>query len=64
MSKLLTEDTLYVNINRLVKNLDTLVVHFNSNPKHFLGPLGKSKEKIDRDRRKEEEQKKTVAKKK
>ncbi|MFN8886606.1 MAG: MlaD family protein, partial [Cyclobacteriaceae bacterium] len=64
MSKLLTEDTLYVNINRLVKNLDTLVVHFNSNPKHFLGPLGKSKEKIERDKRKEEEQKKAAAKKK
>ncbi|MBI3219428.1 MAG: MCE family protein [Bacteroidetes bacterium] len=64
MSKLLTEDTLYVNINRLVKDLDTLVVHFNSNPKHFLGPLGKSKEKIERDKRKEEEQKKAAAKKK
>jgi len=64
MSKLLTEDTLYVNINRLVKNLDTLVVHFNSNPKHFLAPLGKSKEKIERDKRKEEEQKKAAAKKK
>ncbi len=64
MSKLLTEDSLYVNINRLVKNLDTLVVHFNSNPKHFLGPLGKSKEKIERDKRKEEEKKKAANNKK
>ncbi len=64
MSKLLTEDTLYVNLNRLVKDLDTLVVHFNSNPKHFLGPLGKSKAKIERDKRKEEEQKNAASKKK
>jgi phospholipid/cholesterol/gamma-HCH transport system substrate-binding protein len=58
MSKLMTEDTLYVNLNRLIKNLDSLAVHFNTNPKHFLAPLGKSKKKIDRDRRKEEEAKK------
>ena len=57
MSKLMTEDTLYVNLNKLLLSLDTLAKHFNENPKHFLGPLGKSKKKIERDlakQRKEE----------
>lgn len=63
MSKLMTEDTLYVNLNRLLRSLDSLAIHFNNNPKHFMAPLGKSKKKIDRDRRKEEEAKKAAAKK-
>jgi phospholipid/cholesterol/gamma-HCH transport system substrate-binding protein len=58
MSKLMTEDTLYVNLNKLLRSLDSLAVHFNNNPKHFMAPLGKSKRKIDRDRRKEQEAKK------
>jgi phospholipid/cholesterol/gamma-HCH transport system substrate-binding protein len=40
-----------------LRNLDSLAAHFDSNPKHFLAPLGKSKRKIERDRRKEEEEK-------
>lgn len=57
-SKLLTEDTLYVNLNKLLVSIDSLANHFNENPKHFLGPLGKSKKKIERDlarQRKEDE---------
>ncbi|MEK6783551.1 MAG: MlaD family protein [Bacteroidota bacterium] len=57
-SKLLMEDSLYNNLNRLLLSLDSLAVNFNNNPSHFLAPLGKSKKKIDRDRRKEEEGKK------
>lgn len=56
-SKLMTEDSLYNNLNNLLLRLDTLVTHFDNNPKHFLGPLGKSSKKIERDRRKEEEEK-------
>lgn len=48
-SKLMTEDTLYVNLNNLLQNLDSLVNHFNRNPKHFMAPLGKSRKKIERD---------------
>ena len=54
MSKLLTEDSLYVNLNRLLMNLDTLANHFDSNPKHFLAPLGKNKKRIEKDREKAE----------
>lgn len=57
-SKLLTEDSLYVNLNRLLYSVDSLAQHFNSNPKHFLSPLGKSKKKIDRDLKKEAEERK------
>ncbi|MGC4023502.1 MAG: MlaD family protein [Cyclobacteriaceae bacterium] len=58
MGRLMTEDSLYVNLNTLIKNLNKLSEHLNSNPKHFMGPLGKSKKKIERDLRKQEEEKK------
>lgn len=48
-SKLLTEDSLYVNLNNLLMNLDSLATHFSRNPRHFLAPLGKSRRKIERD---------------
>jgi phospholipid/cholesterol/gamma-HCH transport system substrate-binding protein len=60
-SKLLTEDTLYVNLNKLLVSFDSLAKHFNRNPRHFLAPLGKSKKTIEKDlarQRKEEEKKK------
>jgi phospholipid/cholesterol/gamma-HCH transport system substrate-binding protein len=53
----MTEDSLYFNLNRLLHNLDTLAVHFDNNPKHFLAPLGKNQKRIIRDRKKEEEKK-------
>ena len=56
-SKLMTEDSLYVNLNNLLMRLDTLATHFNDNPRHFLAPLGKSSKKIERERRNEEEEK-------
>jgi phospholipid/cholesterol/gamma-HCH transport system substrate-binding protein len=49
VSRLMTEDSLYVNLNRMIKSLDSLAVHLNENPKHFLAPLGKSQKKIQRD---------------
>ncbi len=64
-SKLLTEDTLYVNINKLLVSLDSLAKHFDDNPKHFLGPLGKSQKRIQRDRQRlADERKKTATTKK
>jgi len=52
-SKLLTEDSLYVNLNRLLNSVDSLANHFNQNPKHFLAPLGKSQKRIERDLKKQ-----------
>jgi phospholipid/cholesterol/gamma-HCH transport system substrate-binding protein len=51
--KLLTEDSLYVNLNKVLKSIDSLANHFNTHPKHFLSPLGKSSKKIERDHKKE-----------
>jgi phospholipid/cholesterol/gamma-HCH transport system substrate-binding protein len=48
-SKLLTDDSLYVNLNSLLQNLDSLADHFNENPRHFMAPLGKSRKKIQRE---------------
>ncbi len=56
-SKLMTEDSLYNNLNHLLIRMDSLVSHLNNYPKHFTSPLGKSHKKIVRDRRKEEEAK-------
>lgn len=62
MSKLMTEDTLYVNLNKLLISVDSLAKHFNRNPRHFLAPLGKSQRSIERDlareRKKRAEEKK------
>lgn len=61
MSKLMTEDTLYVNLNRLLLRMDSLVEHINHYPKHFTSPLGKSHKKVERDLQKLEEEKKKKA---
>lgn len=52
LGKLINEDSLYVNINNVLKDLDQLLIHIDESPKHFFGPLGKSQKKIERDRRK------------
>jgi phospholipid/cholesterol/gamma-HCH transport system substrate-binding protein len=49
VSKLMTEDSLYVNLNKMLLSFDSLANHFNQNPKHFMAPLGKSQKKIQRD---------------
>lgn len=53
VSKLLTEDSLYVNMNKLMVSVDSLARHFNENPRHFLAPLGKSAKKIQREKKKQ-----------
>lgn len=61
LSKLMTEDSLYVNLNKLLTDIDSLSHHFNNNPKHFLSPFGKSHKKIQKEL---EEQREKEAKKK
>lgn len=53
-SKLLMDDELYVNLNNLLLNLDTLANHFNTNPKHFMAPLGMDRKKIEKELKKQE----------
>ncbi len=53
LGKLIRNDSLYNNMNSTFENLDKLMIHINENPKHFFGPLGKSKKKIEKEKRKE-----------
>lgn len=49
LGKLMNEDSLYVNLNKMILDLDVLAKHLNENPNHFFAPLGKKREKIQRD---------------
>jgi phospholipid/cholesterol/gamma-HCH transport system substrate-binding protein len=41
------------NINKTMTDIDALVLHFSSHPKHYLSPLGKSSKKIRKEIEKE-----------
>jgi phospholipid/cholesterol/gamma-HCH transport system substrate-binding protein len=58
VSKLMTEDSLYVNLNQLLNSIDSLAKHFNTNPKHFMAPLGRSQRRIEKDLKKQKDQSK------
>lgn len=49
LGKMVTEDSLYNNLNKTLLDLDKLLIHFNENPKHFMSPLGKKKKKIEKE---------------
>lgn len=61
VSKLMTEDSLYVNLNKLLLRMDSLVYHLNNYPKHFTAPLGKSRKKVERDMKADQERRKSAA---
>jgi len=50
--KLMNDGVLYESLNKTISDLDTLLIHLNENPKHFLSPLGKSKKKIEKENQK------------
>ncbi len=54
IGKLMSDDEFYESMNRAISNLDTLLVHMNENPKHFFGPLGKSKKQIEKEAKKQQ----------
>ena len=54
LGKLITDDSLYMSINKTIYDLDSLLVHLNQYPKHFFAPLGKSHKKIQRQLAKEQ----------
>ena len=41
--------------------MDSLINHLNNYPKHFTAPLGKSRKKVERDLKRDEEKKKAAA---
>lgn len=58
MGKLMNEDSLYVNLNKMILDLDVLAKHLNENPNHFFAPLGKKRDKIQRDLERQQKEKK------
>jgi phospholipid/cholesterol/gamma-HCH transport system substrate-binding protein len=53
IGRFLTDDSVYVSLNKSLIDLDLLLIHMNENPKHFFGPLGKSQKKIEKDLQKQ-----------
>lgn len=58
LGKLMNEDSLYVNLNKMILDLDILAKHLNENPNHFFAPLGKKRDKIERDLERQQKEKK------
>lgn len=46
VGKLMTNDSIYNNLNKLLLDLDELAIHFNNYPKDFLRPLGRKNKKL------------------
>ena len=49
LGRLMKDDSLYINLNQTMIDLDKLLIHMNENPKHFFAPLGKKSKKIAKD---------------
>lgn len=47
MGKLMTNDSLYNNLNQALVDLDQLIIHFNQYPKDFMKPLGRKHNKLE-----------------
>lgn len=47
IGKLINEDSVYNNLNKLLVDIDKLVIHFDQYPKDFLKPLGRKHKKLE-----------------
>ncbi|NND33242.1 MAG: MCE family protein [Saprospiraceae bacterium] len=47
LGKLMSEDSLYQNLNKAMIDLDKLLIHFNNYPKDFMAPLGRKRKKLE-----------------
>lgn len=46
IGKLITDDSMYDNLAKLLQDIDQLVIHLNNYPKDFLKPLGRKHKKL------------------
>ncbi len=46
VGKLLNSDSIYNNLNKLLVDMDELIIHFNNYPKDFMKPLGRKHHKL------------------
>lgn len=51
---LMNDKQLYENLNKSLTSLDSLVNHINTNPDHFMAPLGKSQKQIEKEKKKDD----------
>lgn len=49
LGKLVSNDSVYVQLNQTLTDLDKLLIHMDQYPKHFFSPLGKSHKKVMKD---------------
>jgi len=49
IGRLLTEDSLYNNIDTFLKEASTLIIHANQYPRHFTAPFGKKHKRVMKD---------------
>ena len=46
VGKILNDDSIYDNLNKLLIDMDALIIHFDSYPKDFMKPLGRKNKKL------------------
>ena len=46
IGKLINEDVLYQNLNKMLVDLDEVLIHFNQYPRDFMKPLGRTHENL------------------
>ncbi|MDE0472307.1 MAG: hypothetical protein OXH57_10240 [Ekhidna sp.] len=46
IGKLLNDDSLYGSLNKVLIDLDALIIHFRNYPKDFMKPLGRKHKKL------------------
>lgn len=46
IGKMLNNDSVYNNLNKLLVDMDELIIHFNNYPKDFMSPLGRKSKKL------------------
>ncbi|WP_425392619.1 MlaD family protein [Ekhidna sp.] len=46
VGKMLKNDSVYNNLNKLLVDMDELIIHFNNYPKDFMSPLGRKSKKL------------------
>ena len=46
IGKMLNNDSIYNNLNKLLVDIDELIIHFNNYPKDFMRPLGRKHKKL------------------
>jgi phospholipid/cholesterol/gamma-HCH transport system substrate-binding protein len=47
IGRLMTDDSLYNSLNKVLVDLDKLLIHFRNHPRDFMAPLGRKNKKLE-----------------